>query len=845
MVAPSLDNGPDPRAGYGIKTPMKTWLRRALIAVAVLLVLLIAVAAVLLSTFDPNRYKGLAIDWMKAHYQRTLAIDGPIRLSVFPRLEVQVSSVTLSEAGRSERFAAIEEAALAVQILPLLSRQLVVDRVLARGVSVVMTRNAKGQRNIDDLLSAGTAPAASAPGSSAPAPAAAGQPLRFDVSRVELADVKATIHDEQVPLHGDIVLESLVTGRLADKLESPVDLKLRFALQQPVLKGNLAGSMQLTPDLATKSARLGGLQITYEGDAPGASGIAATLKGTLAYDGAKASVQASGIDLSLAATVGAIKIASSSVKAESFGFDPAAKALTLAKLQVRVAGAQAAENFTVALDWPSLAIAGTALQGSALSGEVSVSGTHTLNGKFQSAAPSGSFDLVRVPGLVLSLDGKSGAQAIAGKLSADLLLRSAPAFIALEKMALLAQLQTPGLQPLALDLGGTLSASAQEARWQLSGKLNTNQFNTDGQARLAGKVPSVKAQARLDALDINKLLSTPPPQEAQASAPAAAAAGDTPVNLQGLEGLQAQVALRAGSLVFRQYRVDDAQLEASLDAGVLKITKLHGRSWGGQIEASGFADARASKMGVQLAASDVNINALLKDVAAKDLMEGTGRVTANLASTGKTVGELRSHLAGQAAVQLRDGAIKGVNLAKSLRRAKATLGGADQDAVEKATQTEKTDFSELSASFQIADGVAKSTDLDAKSPFLRLGGAGSADIGQGRIDYTARATVTNTSKGQEGADLEALRGLTVPVQLSGPFEAMAWKIQWSAIASSLAKAKLGDKLRAQEDKLKDKLGSKLGLKPAAAAASAASSPAESAKDAAKDKLKNKLKGLLK
>jgi AsmA protein len=825
---------------------MKIWLRRALIAVFVLLVLLIAVAAVLLSTFDPNRYKGLAIDWMKAHHQRTLAIDGPIRLSVFPRLEVQVSAVSLSEAGRSERFASIEEAALAVQVLPLLSRQVVVDRVLARGVSVVMTRDAKGVRNIDDLLSAGTAPAASTPGSSEPAPAAAGQPLRFDVSRVELADVKATLRDEQVPLRGDVVLESLVTGRLADKLESPVDLKLRFALQQPQLNGSLAGSMRLTPDLATQSANLAGLQISYQGDAPGASDIAATLKGTLAYDGAKAAVQASGIDLSLAATVGAIKITSSNVTVESFGFDPARKALTLAKLQVRVKGAQAAENFALALDWPNLAVAGTALQGSALSGEVSLSGTHTLNGKFQSAAPSGSFDLVRVPGVVLALDGKSGAQAMAGKLSADLLLRSTPAFIALEKLALQARLQTPGLQPLALDLGGTLSASAQEARWQLSGKLNTNQFSTDGLARLAGKVPSVKAQARFDALDINKLLGTPPQEvQAQASAPAATAAADTPVNLQGLEGLQAQVALRAGSLVFRQYRVDDAQLEAGLDAGVLKITKLQGRAWGGHIEASGFADARASKLGVQLAASDVNINALLKDVAAKDLLEGTGRVTADLATTGKTVGELRAHLAGQAAMQLRDGAIKGVNLAKSLRRAKATLGGADQDAVEKATQTEKTDFSELSASFQIADGVAKSTDLDAKSPFLRLGGAGSADIGRGRIDYTARATVTNTSKGQEGAELDALRGLTVPVQLSGPFEAIAWKIQWSAIASDLAKAKVGDKLRSQEDKLKEKLGARLGLKPAAAAASAASSPAESTKDTARDKLKNKLKGLLK
>jgi AsmA protein len=149
----------------------------------------------------------------------------------------------------------------------------------------------------------------------------------------------------------------------------------------------------------------------------------------------------------------------------------------------------------------------------------------------------------------------------------------------------------------------------------------------------------------------------------------------------------------------------------------------------------------------------------------------------------------------------------------------------------------------MSASFQIADGVARSTDLDAKSPFLRLGGAGSADVGRGRIDYTARATVANTSKGQEGADLEALKGITVPVLLSGPFEAIDWKIQWSAIAAGMAKSRVGDKLKDQEDKLKDRLKDKLGIaKPAAPAASAASAPPPATP---KDKLKDKLKGLLK
>ena len=113
--------------------------------------------------------------------------------------------------------------------------------------------------------------------------------------------------------------------------------------------------------------------------------------------------------------------------------------------------------------------------------------------------------------------------------------------------------------------------------------------------------------------------------------------------------------------------------------------------------------------------------------------------------------------------------------------------------------------------------MARSDDLDLKSPFLRIGGAGAFDIGRGRIDYVARATVTETSKGQDGAELAALKGVTVPVHLTGPFEAIDWKIQWSGVAAA-----------AVENRLKDKLAERLGVKPADGAASA---PVQSPRDA--------------
>src|SRR5262245_29140575 len=126
---------------------MSVWMRRGLWGLLGLVAVLAAVAAWLVMSFDSQRAKAAAIDWMKGH-DRTLAIDGPVHLSVFPRLAVKLSKARLSEVGRKDVFAAIDEAGLAVEVLPLLHGEVVVDRVQAKGVRVTYLRDAQGRSNV-------------------------------------------------------------------------------------------------------------------------------------------------------------------------------------------------------------------------------------------------------------------------------------------------------------------------------------------------------------------------------------------------------------------------------------------------------------------------------------------------------------------------------------------------------------------------------------------------------------------------------------------------------------------------------------------------------------------------
>ena len=261
----------------------KLWLRRVALGVFGVAVLIAAGVAWFVASFDADRYKGLAIDWMQREHDRTLAIDGPVKLSVLPRLEVQLSKLRLSEHGRSDTFASIDEVGLAVELLPLLSRQLVIERVSAKGVRAVYTRDAKGQRNIDDLLGvdAKARDKANDTTGAAPPPAA----LKFDIRRIDLEDVRASVHDAMIPLDGDITLVALKSGRLASGVTSPVSLEAQLALAPAGAHGRLAGKTQLALDAASGSLTASEMKLEFKGDAPGASAVDVRLGGTLAYAG--------------------------------------------------------------------------------------------------------------------------------------------------------------------------------------------------------------------------------------------------------------------------------------------------------------------------------------------------------------------------------------------------------------------------------------------------------------------------------------------------------------------------------------------------------------------------------
>lgn len=808
-----------------------SWLRRLAWLAAGLVGLVVIAATWLVLQFDADRHKGLAIDWVREHHQRELKLEGPVSLRLLPRLAVRIEQASLSEAGRPDTFARVEQASLSVAVWPLLRGALEVDQVELRNASVRLTRDSEGRRNIDDLLKPRDA-AAGAPPAAEPADAT---PLRFDVQGILVENLRVQLDDRPAALRGEVHLRRLRTGRLAHQVPTDIEVDLLADLGEPVARAEVQGRSRVQFDLDTTSIALREMALVLRGEGAGFSAIEARLDGMLAYDGTQRAVQAEGLRLALTASRADLQIQDSTLSIQRFGFEPERKSLVVDAMALRLKARVDTQALALDLDWPSLRVAGEAIEGGPLQGRLTATGPTPAQAEFRSGPPRGRFDLVELPGLQLRAKGRSGAHQFDGEAQALLTVQPQPLQVALRELRSSTRIDTPGLQPQTLQLQGEARGSAGPSQWQLEGQLGSNRFTTAGRVDLSTPVPTVQAQARFDRLNLNEVLA---PSAGKPSPPAPAASGPTPVDLSPLRALQGRFELQAGELVYQRYRLADARINAELKAGTLVVPLLAGRIWGGRFDGNARAEAGPQRLALRGVAQGIDVGAAVRDVAGKDLIAGRGDLRLDLAASGPTVEALRSALGGQAALQVRDGALKGFNLARALREAKAALT-LNRDALQQARATEQTDFSELNVSFQIADGVARSQDLDMKSPFLRVGGEGLIDIGRNRIDYTVRAAATPTAQGQGGAELAALRGVTVPVRLTGPLEAIEWNVRWSAVAAQAATSQLRDRL---EEQLKGRLGGKAA--PADGAASAPAAP-RSLEDAAKDQLKDKLRGLFK
>ncbi len=728
------------------------YFKYALLGVAGLIALFALLLAVVAFTVDPNVFKPQIVKLVQEKKQRTLSIDGDIKLKLFPKLGVDLGKMRLSEHKSPQEFAALDSVKLFVAWLPLLKKELVVDKISVEGVRANLIRHADGSTNIDDLLSKEES-----------------EQVKFDIEGVKIKRGALSFDDRMAKRKLDIADLDMESGRLKDNTHTDIELDFNMTGDHPKIAARVKVKSGLLFALEEKHYALDDLNLKLSGEAVGIKNLDLSAQGD--------------IDAQL--------------KAQAF---------SLKDVKLDLKGNRAADKLDIALNAPKLLLTESKAEASKLTLEANI---EQANGKLAATLTlpdlAGNAKQFNVSQLSLDIDGKQGDNRIKGKLTSPLAGSLDAQTFNLAKLAANLDVANPKLPKGGMKLALSGDARADLTKQQATANLNTKLDDSTIQAKLGMSQfgnPHYNFDINIDQLDVDRYL--PPKAKAEKSQP------ESPIDLSGLKSLNASGSVRIGQLKVANLKSSNVRLDLKAGAGRVEANPLSANLYQGAMKGAFSATATASpKIALQQNLTGISIGPLLKDLADKDLLDGHGNVTLNVTTQGATASAMKKALNGSAAVNLQDGAIKGINIASTLRSAQAKLGMQRDSPTQAASATEKTDFSELKASFAISNGVAHNDDLSAKSPLLRLAGKGDINIGAGSMDYVAKATVVGSLEGQGGKELSQLKGVTVPVRITGPFDALKYKLDVGALATESAKAKLEEKKTEVKEKAKEKLQEKL------------------------------------
>ena len=754
---------------------MNKYLKYGLWSVLTVIALGAAVSAYIALTFDPNAYKPRIIQAVKESKQRSLKLDGDIKLHFFPSIGVSLSKVSLSEFQSEQEFVSVDNASVSLKLLPLLVRQLVVDEVAVSGVKAQFVKYKNGKTNLDDLMGKEAAPAPAPIPAPVPAPEASA-PMMFDIASVQLDKTELSYRDEAAGTSYSVQDLSLKTGRIANGVPSKVDFAAHIQSGKPKLD------------------------------------ISAQIKTTLTFDLEKNLFQVQGLDLQ--ANGNALDFTDLVVKASGdASAQPSTQAFSMKQFALSASGMKEKNKFEARLDAPDLNLTRDKFTADGIALNAKLDGAiGNIIATLALPGIEGNASSFKVSSMALDVDVKQAEQAFKLKLTSPVAgsLDGQQFNLSDLRLALNATGDKLPGKSISSELKGSIQADL--GRQSIQGKLAGGLLQSQIKAKLAVNnfsVPMIRYDLEVDQFDADpympkKTAASAEQSKVQGSAAGqgtgkSAAAPEQPFDLSALKTLNLEGSLRIGSLKAANIKVAQLRVDVKAKNGMVNIAPLSARLYQGNIDGRASVNAETNSFALNEKFTGIDIAPLLKDTANLDLAEGRGNIVLDLTAQGNTIGGLKKALNGKASVDLANGAIKGVNLEKLVQGVQ-NLGKESNIQTLGVDKSEKTPFSEFKASFKVHNGVAHNDDLAVKSTVLRVTGKGDIDIGHGNMDYNAKAIFAKTEQGKTA---------TLPVNISGTFDDLKYKVDYSALLADVAKQKLDEKKEELKARAREELKNSL------------------------------------
>lgn len=320
------------------------------------------------------------------------------------------------------------------------------------------------------------------------------------------------------------------------------------------------------------------------------------------------------------------------------------------------------------------------------------------------------------------------------------------------------------------------------------GRLSIPQGNND----------TYSLDLKADTIDLDRYMA--PATEGAA----ASSSDDVPVEIPSelIRLINARGSLTVDSAQLSGMQFDAVTLGLANNNGNLRLHPISASLFDGKYNGDVRIDASGNTpvMSVNERIEGVQLGALAKAMFEQDNITGTINGSFKLSGRGNDLAAIQRDLDGNITMELLDGAFEGTDVWYELRRARAAFR---QEPAPEPSLPARTQFSEVSASGPVSNGVFTNDDLLAELPFMKITGNGTVNFVEGTVDYRMSARVFDRpefySDDVSADEIKDFTRTVIPMRITGPLAA-------PKIAPDFEKL-LKDELKKEvEDKIKDKLG---------------------------------------
>jgi len=274
------------------------------------------------------------------------------------------------------------------------------------------------------------------------------------------------------------------------------------------------------------------------------------------------------------------------------------------------------------------------------------------------------------------------------------------------------------------------------------------------------------------------------------------------LDLSLLNTLNVDGHLRIDDFKVSNLKLTNAVAHLDINKGKAMVKIVHADMYDGTIMANAMLNGVSRVPAYRLNADvkDVQIKPLLAALTGKENLEGIGNVTASLSGRMLSSDALKKNLSGTIAIKLADGSVHGINIPRMIRVNYAKFKGktlSDEDSVK------KTDFSSLTSTIHLKEGIASTQNIEMASPLLRIHGEGRANYLEKTMNFLVKTSLVKSMEGQGGKDIDELRDVTIPIKMTGHWDHPKYRLVFDDVMKQKARKELDRGLKKLDGKISD------------------------------------------